>query len=353
VTVAAAALLAALLGDAGEARAVTPAGPTVVLLQPATSPRAVAGALVRVRGELSAEGFEVVVVTESIGPDVRGSLERSAPARDAVATVAVVAGADLGTTEVWVVDRVTGKTVVRRVSVQVDSPRASEVLAVRAVELLRASFLELAIGEERRPPPGPATATLPATPPVVRRWVAEELEPTRRWDWGFELGGVVVGSFEHLGPAFLPMVRVEAAYRGRYVARLSGAGFGPPAEVTLPSSAGRAEVSQQLALAEGAIVFRAGRRFQPMLTLGAGALHFAADGIVTSQYTGRSNARWAFAASAGAGVRLHLHRRFELAIEASAIGAWPYPVVRFFDTDAARAGRPSLMAGLTLIGWLL
>jgi hypothetical protein len=348
---AAAALLAALLAGTSQvhAAATPPAGPTVVLLQPATSPHAVSGALVRVRGELSAEGFEVLVVTASIGPDVRGSLERSIPSRDAVATVAVVPGEDPGTTEVWVVDRVTGKTVVRRVSVEVDSPRASEVLAVRAVELLRASFLELAIGEGRRPPPG--QAALPATPPVVRRWVAEELEGTRRWDWGVEVGGGVVGSFERLAPAFLPLVRVEAAYRGRYVARVSGAGFGPPAEIALPS--GRAEVSQQLALAEGAIVFRTGRRLQPMLTLGAGVLHFAAEGIVAFPYTGRSGERWAFAASAGAGVRLHLHRRFELAIEAGAIGAWPYPVVRFFDTEAARAGRPSVMAGLTLIGWLL
>jgi hypothetical protein len=322
-------------------------GPTVVLLQPTTSPKAVAGALVRVKGELAAEGFQVEVVSASIEPDVRASLERLAPAQAAVATVAVLPGVDPNTAEVWVVDRVTGKTVVRRVTVEVDSLRASEVLAVRAVELLRASFLELAIGEGRRT----TSPTLPATPSVVRRWVAEGLESEPRWGWGVELGGGVVGSFEGLGPAFLPLARLEASFRGRYLVRLTGAGFGPPTTVAVPS--GRAEISQELILADGAFVFRHGRRLQPVLVIGAGAMHIAAEGIVSFPYAGRSDQRWAFAAAAGAGIRLHLHRRFELAVEADAVGVWPHPVVRFFNDEVARGGRPSLLGGVTLIGWLL
>ena len=43
-------------------------------------------------------------------------------------------------------------------------------------------------------------------------------------------------------------------------------------------------------------------------------------------------------------------RRVELGIELHALIAQPYPVVRFFDTEIARAGRPSLLASVTLLG---
>src|SRR5665213_2347834 len=51
------------------------------------------------------------------GADVRASLERVSPASMGAATalVAVIASAEPGSAELWVIDRVTGKTVVRRV----------------------------------------------------------------------------------------------------------------------------------------------------------------------------------------------------------------------------------------------
>ena len=85
--------------------------------------------------------------------------------------MAVVASADPGSAELWVIDRVTGKTVVRRVNAAAGDPaRAAEILAVRAVELLRASFLELAITPDAEAAPRPATA------PAVERWATAPLD---------------------------------------------------------------------------------------------------------------------------------------------------------------------------------
>ena len=43
-------------------------------------------------------------------------------------------------------------------------------------------------------------------------------------------------------------------------------------------------------------------------------------------------------------------RRVELGVEFHALLAQPYPIVRFFDTEVARAGHPSLLASVTLLG---
>ena len=106
----------------------------------------------------------------------------------ATAVVAVVAGADPATAELWVVDRLTGKTVVRRIHADPKAAaRIAEILSVRAVELLRASFLELAITSR----PRPDVVDAPALPvePVVTRFATETLvdaEPD--WKWAFEVG---------------------------------------------------------------------------------------------------------------------------------------------------------------------
>ena len=66
--------------------------------------------------------------------------------------------------EVWVIDKVTGKSVVRRVPFEPAAARASETLAFRAIELLRSSFLEIDLAShDRRNQPG----TAPPPPAVV------------------------------------------------------------------------------------------------------------------------------------------------------------------------------------------
>ncbi|WP_437851637.1 hypothetical protein [Sorangium sp. So ce363] len=67
---------------------------------------------------------------------------------------------------------------------------------------------------------------------------------------------------------------------------------------------------------------------------------------------GVHSARWAFAADAGAGVELGIVRRRDVVLEAHALVAPPYPVVRLVETEAARGARPALLGSLRLVGWL-
>jgi hypothetical protein len=341
----AAAVWAALVFVTGLARAAGQALPRVILVRPPAAPPSVTEALVRLRGELIAAGFAAEVIELALGADVRESLERASPATAATATalVAVIASADPGSAELWVIDRVTGKTVVRRVNAgAADASRMAEVLSVRAVELLRASFLELAIAT-----PPSAEAPTP-TSPVVERWAIQTLEEPD-WTWAVEAGGGTADAIGGVWNAILSVARLERAFGKRLCARLTFEGLGTDARVD--TTGGYVDVSQTVLLAEGVVRFRRGRRIEPLVSLGAGALRLTADGHESAPYQGQSGVRWAAAADVGVGVRVPLRRRrFEIGIEAHALVAQPYPTVHFFDTEVTQAGRPSLIGSLTLLG---
>ncbi|HEY7373280.1 MAG TPA: hypothetical protein VIF57_14045 [Polyangia bacterium] len=347
----AAALAAAILSPGGAVGQALPP-PRVMLLRPPAAPAAVSEALVRLQAELTVEGFDAQVSEVGLGPDVRASLEKVAPTMSATALVAVVAGSDPASAELWVVDRMTGKTVVRRVHADPkEAARIAAVLSVRAVELLRASFLELAITS--RPSPDVVDAPLPSAP-VVTRFATEALEEPD-WRWAVEAGGAGVSAVQ--GPSdtttllaeFMPVARVQRALSARWCARVTLAGLGTQAHVDMPG--GYANVSQTFALVEGLVRFRRGRRLEPVLSLGAGILYLAAEGHETAPYIAGNAYRFSAAADAGIGLRMPLRpRRVELGIEFHALLAQPYPVVRFFDNEVARAGRPTLLASVTLLG---
>jgi hypothetical protein len=342
---AAAAVWLALVLVTGLARAAAQALPKVILVRPPAAPASVTEALVRLRGELIAAGFDAEVIELALGIDVRASLERVSPASMGAATalVAVIASADPGSAELWVIDRVTGKTVVRRVNAgTADAPRMAEVLSVRAVELLRASFLELAIATHPT-----AEAPAPSTP-VVERWATQTLEQPD-WTWAVEAGAGTADAIGGVWNAILSVARLEHAFGRRLCGRLTFEGLGTDARVM--TTGGYVDVSQTMLLAEGVVRFRRGGRIEPLVSAGAGALRLTADGHESAPYQGQSGERWAGAADVGVGLRFPLRgRRFEIGIEAHALLAQPYPTVRFFDTEVTKAGRPSLIGSVTLLG---
>jgi hypothetical protein len=339
--------------DGARAQALPP--PKVILLRPPAAPAAVSEALVRLQAELTVEGFDAQVKDIDLGGDVRASLEKVAPTMAATAVVAVVAGNEPASAELWVVDRMTGKTVVRRVHADPRAARVAEVLSVRAVELLRASFLELAITS--RPAPDVVEVPLPSAP-VVTRFVTEPLvEAEPDWTWAVEAGGGGMGAVQSVSAGtdflgeFMPVARVQRAFGKRLCARVSFAGLGTQAHVEMPG--GYANVSQTTALLEGVVRFRRGRRLEPIVSLGAGILRVTAEGHEMAPYIGGNAWRVSAALDAGVGVRVPIRpRRFELGVEFHALVAEPYPVVRFFEMEVARAGRPSLLASVTLLGGL-
>ncbi len=318
----------------------------VLLLRPIPANAALGEAILRIRSELAAGGFDVTVTdiaAKELAADPRALMERAEQGLAPSATLGIVGDAEAGPTELWVVDRITGKTVVRRLAVEATADhRISEVLAIRAQELLRASLVELLLQQSR--------PRVQAPPPEVRRWVEQAMAPPRpAWRFALELGATAFGGAGGIGPALAPAVRVRLAVAEGWWLRLTAIGLGT--RPTVHSDLGEARVSQSLALLEGAAKFRAGRRIQPVLTVGAGAERVGVEGRnVLAPFRGEHNARWFAAGDLGAGVSLRVHPHWELLCEAHALFAAPRPMVRFFDVEAARAGRPTFFVILTLAG---
>jgi hypothetical protein len=338
---------------------------TVVLVRPPRPNAIAAEATIRLRGELVSAGFDVRVIDPPVGADIRSSLELAAAAPDVEAVVAILGEAMgvpfLDSAELWVIDRVTGKTVVRRVPNQPGAPRAAEQLSIRALELLRASFLEVALASNRIPKTTVATVAQPPAPVEVTRWTRDALEDaiddSANAFWAIELGASALVSRDGLPTVVLPTLRAERRFGGAFLGRVTAAGLGTAARVVPQSISpiGTADVSQQFALLEAVLRFRVGNRIQPFLSLGAGGLHVSAKGeslAAGRAYRGIDGDRWVFLADAGAGLRFRIAGRFELSLDAEVQAANPYPVIRFNDTQIARIGRPTLLGCLAMVAWM-
>jgi len=317
-----------------------------VLIEPAARSASVHRCMTRIREELTAGGFQVAVVDPGTATDpvsIASEMERH---RDAVASIALVGDPDTGSAELWILDRVGPEAHVRRIPVPNDDPeRTPAVLAIRTIEVLRASALKLLVESSRtaRPEPPPAEVvapTPPAEPPGPRRFVL-----------GLETG---ISAFDSpgggLGAAALPVARVRLPLGEQLGLRLTLAGLGTRPEVQSPR--GNATVGQMLGLIELGWVFRAGRRLQPIATAGAGAMRVAVEGQGVFPYRGVANSGWAAVGDAGGGVLAGFGGQLALAAEVHAMFALPQPQVRFVELESATVGRPALLASLTLVVWL-
>ncbi|WP_437290840.1 hypothetical protein [Sorangium sp. So ce406] len=346
--------LTLLLCAASPAASAEPA--RVVLVRPGAADPSISEALIRIRGELVADGFDVELLDAQSASAPRPTMDDAGQQAGSAALIGLFLAPDGQAAELWVVDPQTNRTLVRRIDTRGEArEHIVEVLAVRAVELLRASLLELLMSSRRSAaPPGDAAPPASEASPHVSRPAAPSLDQqSRRSMWGVELGGGLLASPGGIGPALLLVARLRVAPLGPsspLEGRLSLAGLGTAPRVAGPQAS--ATVQQRLGLVELAALPWPELRLRPRFSVGLGALHVAVDGEASWPYRGGHSARWAFAADAGAGVELGITRRLDVVVEAHALVAHPYPVVRFAETEAASGARPALLGSLSLVGWL-
>ena len=323
---------------------------TVAIVRPANPPPLIVETLVRLHGELTSVGFATKMVDEppadrASGRAAHAWLEQLAALSGADAVVAIVGDIAPDAVEVWVVDKVTGKSVVRRVPFEPRSERAPNTLAIRAIELLRSSFLEIDLALRQR-----QSEPAKAPPPDVVRFVEMERLASRPERFGIEVGGAAVMSLDGVGPALLPLLRFAWAPRSWFVVQFAMAGLGTRPTVT--SRIESAQVAQEYFVLGVGYRLRGGERLRPFVALAAGALHTSVDGQADSPDQGRHVEQWSFLLDGGVGAALHLHDRFYLALAAHAQMAEPYLAIRFVDKVVATSARPNLLATLTIGAWL-
>jgi hypothetical protein len=323
---------------------------TVLIVRPTNSPPVMVETLVRIHGELTSAGFATEIVDGPLADGAdgrlsRGGLEQLAVRRGADAVVAIVGDQSPDSVEVWVIDKVTGKSVVRRVPFEPRAARAPETLAIRAIELLRSSFLEIDLAARER-----QGGKLAEPPPAVVEFVEKErlvLHPER---YSVAVGGAAMMSLDGVGPAMLPTVELAWALSPWLALQAALAGLGT--RPTVGGQAGSSQVTQGYGLLGGSLRFREGARLRPFVALAVGALFTSVDGRADSPNLGRSAAQWSLLVDGGLGAALRLPNRFYLSLAGHAQFAEPYVAVRFLDQVVATAARPNLLLALTLGAWL-
>lgn len=322
-----------------------PVSEKVILLQSTTASPTARRSIARIRDELSADRFDVVVADARTPGDAGSAIADAAPFTE-VGTVLVLFGdPESGQAELCVVRRGARRTGVRRATIAVDDPdRIPEVLAKRALELLRATALELSLEVEpppraEKPPELRAEADIRGTtPPVLTPEAARVV---------VDMGVAMWNSVDGPPPAVAPVGRVALRLSDRVWARASIAGLGSRPHVDT-AAYGSASLSQTVGLLECVAIFRRDERIRPGFSVGAGAVNVQVAGTGAAPYVGRDTQRWSVALDGGAGVAFAVGARAALVTELHALVASPHPIIRFVDTRAATVAYPSVILTLAL-----
>ena len=325
---------------------------TVAIVRPAHPSPLMVETLGRISGELTSVGFATEVVDEPAAEegnphrDLRPWLEQLVTTRGFDAVVAIVGAASPDSVEVWVVDQVTGKSVVRTVRLGPEDERTPEILSVRAIELLRSSFLEIELAGNEQP-----DSTRGAPPAAVVQFLERERLKVRPERFGVELGGVATTSLDGVGPALLPVLRLDWTLRPSLVAQATLAGLGT--RPTVENREGSARISQGYGLVGAAYGLSTSGAVRPFLVLSAGVLHTVADGRTeTPNNQGHQVDEWSLLLDGGVGAQVRPQDRLFFSMGLHTQVAQPRPAIRFVNEVVATSAGPSLSLDLAVGAWL-
>ena len=341
-----AALGALLLPLAATSSARAGDAPRIVILAPTSEDRI----SLRLQAELRALHFDVPDV--ELAPDLpsRAQLEAVARRRDAVAAVRI--GPSSAGVEVWIVDRMTGKTVLREmVTTEGGAASRDATIALRVVELLRASLMEL---DATRPPQGEIEP-----PPLIRALMAPPRPPSPAPLKSATLPAPIPPAFSvELGPAallstggFSPSGLVSAAIHHR-PAEAFGASLIAlipivPASVSGPEGATTARFGL-LGLGLRGTWTSPGSPWTPTLGGGLAALWQHFEGQPKARFVGTSVNLFSVAPYLRAGLGLTVLPRLRVRADALVGASLPPTVVQFSGRLAATWGVPFVAPTLGL-----
>jgi hypothetical protein len=339
-------LLSILVAWAGTAFAAT----VVIVRPPSPSPR-VTETITFLHGELSSVGLEDAMSERPAaegaeGIDPRAWMERLAAERGAIAVIDIVGDDTVTAVDVWVL-KSPGRFEVTRVAVDPDNANSSVRLAIRALEALRASLVEVEFAARYRPSqPTPSPPTV--TPP--RGSGTPDKAMSHREHIGLEVGATALMSLDGVGPAVLPVIRADWAARSWLVVQAAIAGLGTRAKVT--TSEGSARVGQEFAVLGGCYRLWPDARWWPYFSLATGVLHTSLEGESVRGKRGNGDGQWSLLGDAGFGAGMRLYRSYYLTLSGHVQVAHPYIAVHFGDPVVATTGRPNLHFDLTVGAWL-
>ncbi len=291
----------------------------------------------RLAAELEVLGFRAAIVDPTAEPASRGSLE--AAAREAGAIAAIRAVPSEHGVEIWLTDRVTGKTLLRELT---DAGPDEGAAALRTVELLRASLAEVALAQPTRGEvPEPAGLRERLELPAPDAQPAEALAPALHVGMapGVALspGGFAAAATLGLGLDWMPSDHVGLVALG--VLPITGA--------RASAAEGTAELSSFVAGAGLRVAFASPTsRWAPSIDAGFAAVWIRAAATASAGYsaTEASSSTGAAFLRAGLGVALGSRLRLRADVLAASVGRGV--TVRFAGREVATWGEPLVVPSL-------
>jgi hypothetical protein len=318
------------------------AGPSRVrVVQVGDADPAVRQATTRLEAELLAAGFAVDLdETPATGP--RGEVESGGS--PSFVSIAILRSGSQVEADVRVVDPISGKTLIGRVDEGLEpGPSPARTLAIRAVELLRASLLELRLRprEEMEVPPQLKTVRID-----VARSMATTAAPRHAMTgWSVQLGAAT-SLTAGFGPTIGPSSWVSRSVAPGWLVgiRWIGPTFGP--ELRSPVAA--ADVRQVMALAE--IRFAYGTaRLAPLVALGLGATDTSATGHAAPPLQAHTAGGLSAVAHTSLGLHVRLVERLGIVLETGALVLSPVRPVRIVGEEVGNASPVAWLSSLGLV----
>ena len=304
----------------------------IVLVRPSSSDPALLSAFAHLQGELKVHDFEVVLV-DTTGETSPSDLERAAAQQGAVAAISLLRSHDAASADIWVSDRATGK-ISRRSITTPPRPEGPNLLAVRAVDLLRASLREL---EPEATLPPDIVGAAPATAPEhVRDWASADA--TRR-SLSLSGGALVQAPVTGFGLAVGPLLAVGYAPTAAVTLRLELQG--PLWGSRYVTDNASATLLQQQLLAEARLRLWHLGDFSCSASAAGGASHLTARGEATAPYAPSEASSWTALGGLGLGAEWRLARVTTLSLRGRSFVFAPKPVVQV-GADHVTYGRPLL-----------
>jgi hypothetical protein len=346
----------------------------VVLVIPGAIGPVATEALTRVRGELQAARFEVITEVVAADVDRRAAVEREVRRGNARAAFGIFFGG--GSAEIWVTDAATGRSAVQTLPLDAASPeRRAAVLAVKAVDLLKATLAEIWINPPVAPLPVPTPVPVAPASPVAASPTSVPSPSVSAAEIGSnEAGASGAGEMgvrsEEPEPRSQPLVsRVEIAagagwlsagstsswapqaavsvFDGRIGGRLVASGHGTA--VTVESAGiGSARFTQSFGVAEVVVRQPFGRYFETTASVGGGAYRISGSAIGDDPIQqGHSDSTWSPVVGGGVGAAITL-RRLTIAFDARVLEATTSTSVRIAGDQVAEVGRPLIWLGSSI-----
>jgi hypothetical protein len=290
----------------------------------------------RLSAELRLQTFEVaihdtgslrdqLVDGRAVDPRTAELLAEIARRTSAVAAVRFQRRGESTAVDVWIGERAGAQAALQTIEPPggLDAPN---VLAIRAVDLLRTTLREFGAGERPPPPPPPQRAENKAPPPPAPR----ERPP----NWKIRAEGVVLWNRPTLGLAFgaglgLSHRVADHVELGVYAAGpiVLGKNWG--------TSEGAASVRHEMGWADVRLTGWSMGPFVVGASAGVGGFRLEAQGVKPPDLIVSGGAQvWSFAATLASHLELPLGSNAAVGVTLRAIGLTPRPAVRIGTTDA-------------------